>query len=388
MPGGVYGHLSARRLPAGYPQFFERAHGAHLWDADGGEYLDFMCGYGPNLLGYGHEAVNAAFVGQLAIGDVMTGPSPLAVELAETFVGMVEGADWVLFCKNGNDATTTALMTARRHTGRAIIVRAKGAYHGSAPWCALGTAGVGPYDQADQILHRYNDVEDLERAVREAGGDLAAIFVSPIKHDIVVDQELPDLAYAKRARELCDEHGALLVVDNVRAGFRLTRGCNWTSLGVVPDLSSWGKALANGHALSALTGSDNCRKAASEIFVTGSFWLAAAPMAASLVTLKIVRETKYLEHTIALGERLREGLRSTAERHGFGLRQTGPAQLPLILIDDDSDAALTFRWTDALVRRGIYFHPYHNMFFCAAMTEADIDHALEQADDAFVELRR
>ncbi len=386
MPGGVYGHLSVARLSSSHPQFFARAKGAHLWDMEGRRYLDFMCAFGPNLLGYGHQAVDAAYVEQLALGDVMTGPSPVAVELAETFVNMVDGVDWVLFCKNGNDATTAALMTARKHTGRATIVRAKGAYHGSAPWCALGEAGVGPHDQADQIFHRYNDVEDLERAVKQAGKDLAAIFVSPIKHDIIVDQELPDPAYARRARELCDETGALLVVDNVRAGFRLTRGCSWTAMGVTPDLSSWGKALANGHALSALTGSNACKSAASKIFVTGSFWFAAAPMAASLVTLKIIRETDYLEHTIRLGETLRTELHSLAQNHGFGLKQTGPAQIPLITFEDDADLTLTRDWTGALARRGIYFHPYHNMFLCAAMTEADIAHTLEQADAAFAEV--
>jgi len=387
MPGGVYGHLSTGKLSPNYPQFFAKAKGAHLWDVEGRKYLDFMCAFGPNLLGYGHDAVNAAYVDQLALGDVMTGPSPVAVELAETFVDMVDGVDWVLFCKNGNDATTAALMTARKHTGKATIVRAKGAYHGSAPWCALGDAGVGPHDQADQIFHRYNDVEDLERAVKQAGGDLAAIFVSPIKHDIIIDQELPDPAYARRARELCDETGALLVVDNVRAGFRLTRGCSWTAMGVTPDLSSWGKSLANGHALSALTGADVCKAAASQIFVTGSFWFAAAPMAAALVTLRILRETDYLEHTVRLAEKLRTGLHAAAQRHGFGLRQTGPAQIPLVTFEDDPELKLTNAWTGALVQRGVYFHPYHNMFFCAAMTEGDIDHALEQADGAFADIK-
>ena len=387
MPAGVYGHLSTARLPASYPQFFTKAKGARLWGTNGQSYLDFMCAFGPNLLGYGHGEVDAAYKAQLDDGDVMTGPGPVLVDLAETFVGMVDGADWVMFCKNGNDATTMAVMTARKHTGRATLVRAVGAYHGAMPWCALGPAGVGPHDQDDQILHRYNDVEDLERAVREAGADLAAIIVSPIKHDVFIDQELPDPAYAKRVRELCDETGALMIVDNVRAGFRLTRGCSWAAMGVAPDLSSWGKALANGHALSALSGANVCRQAASQIFVTGSFWMAAAPMAAAMTTLKIIRESDYLEHTIRLGEALRTGLHRAAQDHGFGLRQTGPAQLPLIMFEDDPEHVLTNAWNDALVRRGIYFHPFHNMFMCAAMTGADIAHAVEQADAAFREIR-
>lgn len=387
MPGGVYGHLSTAHLPEAYPQFFARAEGAYMWDVEGRRYIDYMCAFGPNLLGYGHETINRAFINQLALADVVTGPSPVAVELAETFVDMVDGVDWVLFCKNGNDATTAALMTARRHTGRATIIRATGAYHGSSPWCALGTQGIGPHDQADQILHRYNDVEDLERAVRQAGTDLAAIFVSPIKHDVFVDQELPDPNYARRARELCDETGALLIVDNVRAGFRLARGCSWSTVGVKPDLSSWGKALANGHALSILAGSDACRGAASNIFVTGSFWFAAAPMAAALATLKIFRESDYLEHTIRLGEALRTGLHAAAKDHGFGLRQSGPAQLPLILFEDDPNLTLVNGFNAALVAQGVYFHPYHNMFMCASMTMEDVTETLDKANIAFAKIR-
>lgn len=388
MPGGVYGHLSTTRLPANYPQFFVRAKGAHLWDADGRRFVDLMCAYGPNLFGYGHEEIDAAFVRQLGSGDTMTGPSPLIVELAETLTGMITGADWAMFCKNGNDATTAALMTARQHTGRATIVRASGAYHGSAPWCALGTNGVGPHDQADQIQCAYNDVGSLEAAVAAAGDGLAAIFASPIKHDFAVAQELPDPAYARRARELCDDRGALLVVDNVRGGFRLSRDCSWAAIGVVPDLSSWGKGLANGHALSALVGSDKARDAAASIFVTGSFWMQAAPMAASLVALRLIRETDYLEHTIRLGDMLRAGLQEAADRHGFGFTQSGPSQMPMMLFEDDPDLRLGLAWTSAAIDRGVYFHPAHNMFLCAAMDDADIEEAVAAGDAAFGEVRR
>jgi glutamate-1-semialdehyde 2,1-aminomutase len=117
--------------------------------------------------------------------------------------------------------------------------------------------------------------------------------------------------------------------------------------------------------------------------VTGSYWFASAAMAASLATLTLVRETDYLERTIALGERLRKGLDEAAGRHGFGLRQTGPAQLPLIMFEDDPDAAIGYRWNAALMARGVYFHPWHNMFMSAAMTLGDIDFALEAADEAF-----
>ncbi|HEX4742109.1 MAG TPA: aminotransferase class III-fold pyridoxal phosphate-dependent enzyme [Caulobacteraceae bacterium] len=383
IPNGMYGHQSAALLPDDYPQFFGKAQGAYLWDVDGNQYIDYMCGYGPNLFGYGHEAINKAYVDQLKLGDAMTGPGAAMVELAEAMTAQVSHADWAMFCKNGTDATTMAMMVARSHTRKNVIIRAKGAYHGSAPWCTPVKVGTAPSDQANQVFCDYNDIESLEAAVRQAGPDLAAIFASPIKHDTFVDQQLPSSDYARRARELCDEHGALLIVDDVRAGFRLARDCSWSLVGVKPDLSCWGKAIANGHPISALLGSNTCRQAAGTIFATGSYWFAAAAMAAGVVTQRLIRETDYLERTIALGERLRRGLDEAAQRHGFALRQTGPAQTPLIMFDDDPGYSKGYLWNAALLKRGVYFHPWHNMFMCAALTEADVDNTIDRADDAF-----
>src|SRR5436190_10952300 len=388
IPGGMYGHQAVGLLPDDYPQFFERGEGAHIWDADGNRYLDFMCAYGPNLFGYGHPEIDAAFVRQLGIGDTMTGPTGLMVELAEAMVGMVAHADWAIFCKNGTDATTMALTTARAHTRRRKVVRAKGAYHGAAPWCVPRPVGVIDSDKANQVFCDYNDVASLEAAVAEAGDDLAAIFAAPFKHDAFIDQAEPDPAYARRARELCDQTGALLVVDDVRAGFRLVRDCSWSRLGMQPDLSTWGKCLANGHPLSVMLGSDKARKAAANIFVTGSFWFQAATMAAALQTLKLIRESDYLERITALGERLRAGLAERAAAAGFGLRQTGPATMPLFLFDDDPDLRKGFCFSSEMLSRGVYVHPWHNMFMCAAMTEADIDGALAAAEGAFGALKQ
>ena len=120
----------------------------------------------------------------------------------------------------------------------------------------------------------------------KAGDDLAAVFAAPFKHDAFVDQKEPDPAYARRARELCDQTGALLVVDDVRAGFRVARDCSWSAIGVQPDLSTWGKCIANGHPISALLGNDKARAAAASIYVTGSFWFAGAAMAAGIETLQ------------------------------------------------------------------------------------------------------
>jgi glutamate-1-semialdehyde 2,1-aminomutase len=388
IPGGMYGHQSVGLLPDDYPQFFTGGDGAHLTDVDGRRYLDLMCAYGPNLLGYGQPTVDAAYVRRLEKGDALTGPTALMVELAEAMTAMVSHADWAMFCKNGTDATTMAMMTARAHTGRKTLVLAKGAYHGAAPWCTPRPGGVIPSDKAHQVFCAYNDIASLEAAVAEAGDDLAAIFAAPFRHDAFVDQAAPDLAYARRARELADERGALLVIDDVRAGLRIVRDCSWARIGVAPDLSTWGKCIANGHPISALLGNDKARSAAASIYVTGSFWFAGAAMAAGLETLRLVRETDYLERMEGLGTTLRAGLAERASAAGFGFRQTGPVTMPLFLFDDDPDLRKGFAWSSAMLSCGVYVHPWHNMFLCAAMTQADIAAALDAAEPSFAELKR
>ena len=387
IPGGMYGHQSTGLLPDDYPQFFARGKGAHLWDVDGNRYLDMMCAYGPNLFGYAHEAIDDAAIDRIRRGDPLTGPSELMVELAERMTALVTHADWAMFCKNGTDATTMALTTARAHTRRKTVVLAKGAYHGAAPWCTPRLPGTTPEDRANQIFCAYNDIASLEAAVEQAGGDLAAIFAAPIKHDAFIDQAAPDPAYARRARALCDETGALLVVDDVRGGLRIARDCSWSVVGVQPDLSTWGKCIANGHPISALLGSKPFMSAAASIYVTGSFWYAASPMAAALATLNLVETTDYLEKIEGLGSRLRNGLAERAAAHGFSLRQTGPAQMPLFLFDEDPDMRMGFRWSSEMLARGVYVHPWHNMFLCDAMTPADIDGALDAAEGAFSALK-
>ncbi|MCC6435008.1 MAG: aminotransferase class III-fold pyridoxal phosphate-dependent enzyme [Acidimicrobiales bacterium] len=387
IPNGMYGHESTRLLPASFPQFFGRAEGAHLWDVDGNRYLDLMCAYGPNLLGYRDHRVEAAAAAQAALGDAMTGPSAVMVELAEALVSMVGHADWAMFCKNGTDATTMAMTVARAQTGRRRVLVASRSYHGAAPWCTPVPAGVVPEERAFITTYAYNDTAGLEAAVAAAGDDLAAVFATPFKHDSFEDQALPDPAYAQRARQLCDETGAMLVIDDVRAGFRLARDSSWSLVGVEPDLSAWGKCIANGHPISALLGSDRCRKGAGAVYVTGSFWFAAVPMAAAIETLRILRESDYLEHTVALGEQLRSGLAAAAAAHGFSVRQTGPVQMPQVLFDGDPDLRVGFAWAAAMVERGVYVHPWHNMFLCAAMTAEDIEAAVAAAGDAFAQVR-
>ena len=382
VPGGMWGHMRAEGLPPGYPQFFARGEGCHLYDVDGRRYLDFMCSWGPIVLGHKHPQVEEAVRRQSAEGDCLNGPTARMVELAERLVGLVTHAEWALFSKNGTDATTTCVTLARGATGKRKIVLARGAYHGAVPWCTPHPFGVTSEDRAHVIYCRYNDVAGLEDAVAQAGDDLAGILVSAFRHDYGLDQELPDPAFAARARALADSKGAALILDDVRAGFRLSLHGSWHPLGVQPDLSAWSKAIANGYPLAAVTGNERFRDAASKLYVTGSFWCGANAMAAAIATLDVLEQHNAPEHMRAMGQRLRDGLFAQAKRHGIGIRQSGPPQMPTVLFDDDPDFVKGYRFVTEALSRGVYLHPKHNMFLSLAHTPADIDFALQVTDEA------
>ncbi|HEY3683267.1 MAG TPA: aminotransferase class III-fold pyridoxal phosphate-dependent enzyme [Streptosporangiaceae bacterium] len=387
LPNGVYGHMLVNALGDPYPQFIAKADGVRLTDVDGREYVDVMCAYGPMLLGYGHPGVRAAARAQEDLGDCVTGTPPVMVELAELFVDTVAAADWAMFAKNGTDATTTCVTIARAATGKKKVLVARGSYHGAAPWCVSRGEGVTPEDQAHLVFFEYNDLASVRAAVDEAGDDLAAVLVTPFRHDLKREQELADPEFAKGLREICDRTGAALILDDVRCGFRLDLAGSWEPLGVRPDLSAWSKAIANGYALAAVTGTDALREAVARVFVTGSFWYSAVSMAAAKATLTELRETDAIARVERAGTRLRTGLAAQAESHDFLITQSGPVQMPLLTFADDPDFTVGRRWAQECARRGVYVHPWHNWFLSAAHTDAEIDLALSRTEDAFAALR-
>ncbi|HEY7075873.1 MAG TPA: aminotransferase class III-fold pyridoxal phosphate-dependent enzyme [Solirubrobacteraceae bacterium] len=388
IPGGMYGHLSTARLGPDYPQFLARGEGARVWDVDGREFVDLMCTFGPILLGHAHPEVDAAAAATAARGDVLNGPGPEMVELAERLVDQVPHADWAMFAKNGTDATTLALVAARATTGRRRVLCARGSYHGIGGWSLpAAAAGTTAEDHANTFRFEYNDLASVEAAAAEAGeGEVAAIVCTPHRHDIFRDQELVDPAFACGVRALCDRIGAALILDDVRCGLRIDPRGSWEAVGVRPDLSAWSKSLANGYPLAALLGTDAFREGAAQMTATGSFWLAAAPMAAALTTLRILEETDGVETMRRSGRRLQEGLRTAAATHGHAVSVTGPAQMPLLLFADDPEFAKVRAWANACAKYGVYLHPIHNWFLSAAHDDETIDVALERIDRAFAEV--
>lgn len=389
IPNGMYGHQSVKYFTNDVPQYFAKAKDAYLWDVDGNQYIDYLCGYGTNLLGYLDSRVETVVQKQFLLGDGMTGPTEHMVKLAEDFTQMVNHADWAMFCKNGSDATMIALMCARAYKGKNKVLIASGTYHGAQIWNTPLPAGTTPEDRANIVYFQYNDLNSLKDAIKSVNGEFAAIFATPFRHEVLYDQYYVTPEYAQECRKLCDEYEALLIVDEVRTGLRLSRDCYWTSeYGVNPDLTTWGKAIANGHPISAVLGAEKVRTAAESIYVTGSYWFAAVPMAAAVETLRIVRETNYLETMFKNADALRKGISEQAISYGFGVRQTGPSVMTQILFDDETeDRKLGKTWTAELSKLGTLFSFYHNMFITESHSEADITKTLEYTDEAFRRLK-
>ncbi len=387
IPNGMYGHMSVQaRMPAGYPQFIERADGVHLWDTDGNRYIDLMCAFGPMLLGYGHRSVEAAADAQRKQRNTATAPAPVLVDLAEALVRQFAHAQWCVFGKNGTDATTLSVTIARATTGKRKILVAKGAYHGAAPWCTPAPAGVLAEDRAHLLHYEFNNVASLTAAAAQAGDDLAGVVASGFLHDAFRDQAEPTIEFVQAARALCDKTGAALILDEVRAGLRLSLAGSWAHLGVEPDISAWSKAIANGHPLAAVLGNDKFRNGAEQVYATGSFWFEAAPMAAGLETLRVANEVDLPAKLKASGDRLRTGWHRQSQAADFKLRQTGPGCMPMVLFDDDPKLETGFRFTALALDEGLYLHPWHNMFLSLAHDEAVIDEVLEITERVFAQL--
>jgi glutamate-1-semialdehyde 2,1-aminomutase len=389
VPGGMHGHKAVWRLPTGYPQFFSGGEDAYVVDADGRRLVDLMCSWGPVVLGHGRAEVERAVAAQLAAGDCLDGPAPVMVELAELLVDTVAHADWMIVAKNGSDVMTLGVQVARAATGRRVVIAAEGSYHGNGAWCSgVGTPGVLPEERAHVVRIAYNDVASLEAAVSTYADDLAAVVLTPFRHDVRRDLEPVDPAFARRARALCDERGAVLVLDEVRTGLRADPRGSWEVLGVRPDLSGWSKAIANGHPIATLLGTDALAGAASAVHATGSFWLSAAPMTAAVATIGIARLPEVRAGTDAAGAALQSGLRSQAEHHGLAVVVSGPPAMPFLTFEGDADFEAARLWAAACLQRGVYLHPTHNWFLGSAHTTEVVEVALSATDDAFAAVRR
>ncbi len=388
IPGGIPGHTSpAATLPLASPYYAERGEGCRYWDVDGNEYIDLLCGYGPLVLGYQHPEVEEAAERQRRQGDCFSHPAPVMVQLAEHLVSLVDFAGWAVFGKNGSDMTTWAVQVAREHTGRKKILKVAGAYHGSHAWCTPGHGGLIEEDLAHIHAFPWNDLDAFEALLKKHADQIAGVVTTAFHHPAFGDSELPAPGFLRGVQEACQRQGAVFILDDVRSGFRLNLGGSHRHYGFEPDIICFSKALANGHPLSAALGRDTLKKAAGRVFLTGSFWNNAVPMAAALATLRVIEREDVTARIARVGAALREGMQRLADGYGLKIRYTGHDTMPYMTFADERNFFRSQSFSREAVRHGVFFHPHHNWFLGGAHRMADIEQILVAADAGFAAVR-
>jgi glutamate-1-semialdehyde 2,1-aminomutase len=408
IPGGV--SSSMRGIE---PRAFVRAEGQHIWDADGNRYVDFHGAFGPIILGHADPRVASRVREDTASMDIVgAGVSELEVELAEKLHRLIPSAEKVLFANSGSEATYHAIRVSRAFTGKRKVVKFQGCYHGWHDYTAanvissaqrVGTidpisSGIGRQSLDEIIVLRFNDVEQLETVMAQHGNEIACIILEPIIHTIGC--VLPTQAFIEALRRTATEQGAMLIFDEVVTGFRHHLGGYQAICGVTPDLTTLGKAIANGYPVAALAGRADVMdrfntRLEGDVHFGGTFNGNAFSMVASLATIEILEADNGAIHRrlYALGERMRVGLDAIVERLGITARPTSFGSVFVcyftdrdVLSFDDAlknDADMYVAFHREMTNRGFYMLPMNlkRNHLTAAHTEEDVDDALSAADE-------
>jgi glutamate-1-semialdehyde aminotransferase len=295
------------------PNFVTRAAGPCVWDADGNRYIDYIMGLGPVILGHAYPAVNKAAASQLSDGISFSLPHPVEVEVAETLRRLVPCAKMVRYGKNGSDATSGAVRLARAYTGREVIACC--GYHGWQDWF-IGTTsrnrGVPAAVRNLTVPFPYNDIDSLNAIFHAHPGAIAAVIMEPVSFAAPKDR------YLQEVKDLCNQNGALLIFDEVLAGFRFALGGAHGHFGVDPDLACFGKAIANGFPLSAIVGKADVMHLFEDVFFSFTFGGDAISLAAAKATLREFEGSNVPAHLWRVGQHLQNETNRLAERAGVG----------------------------------------------------------------------
>jgi glutamate-1-semialdehyde 2,1-aminomutase len=410
IPGGVSSPVRAFKGVGGDPVFIRAADGAYLIDLDGKRYVDYICGYGPHILGHRHPAIVAAVQEALGRGTTFGAPTLEEVELAETILAAMPNLEMVRLVNSGTEATMSALRLARAATGRDKFLKFEGCYHGHAdPFLVaagsgaktLGTPsspGVPQTVVADTLLAPYNDLDAVEARFREHGEGIAAIFVEPIAGNM--GMVLPQPGFLEGLRRLCDAHGALLIYDEVMTGFRVAHGGAQALFpGVKPDLTTLGKVIGGGLPIAAYGGRRDLMEQVSPagpVYQAGTLSgnpIAVAAGMAALTTLAADGGAAYTRLE-AIGQSLVTGLQEVARRRSIPLsieRRGGmlgfffTAGPVASMADVDAADQERFRRVfHRLLGAGVHLppSPYEALFFSLAHGDREISHTLEAFDQA------
>ena len=420
IPGGA--GSSARTVKFGwkpYPPFIAQGTGSRMRDVDGHEYIDYLLGLGPDILGHRHPVVTQAVAAAIAEYGTSFGlPYELEIEAASKVVDAVPSLEMVRFTNSGSEAVGTAVRLARAFTGRRILVRFEGHYHGwqdTVYWSnhvdpeAAGpadhprpvAAGPGvPLELADTLeVLTWNDFDSFRRLMDERGHEIAAVITEPAVFN--TGCILPEPGYLELLRSETSKHGALLIFDEVITGFRFCRGGGQEWFGVMPDLTTLAKGLGGGFPVAAIGGTREVMGMIAEgrYSHSGTYNANVVQCAAVSATMDLLAEPGLFERQRALGDRLANGLRDMAAGAGIPARVEGLGTVFQIWFTDHpirnwrdaeryADETTFTRWWQEMLLRGVMFHPsqYENLFVSLVHTDADVDETLEKAAETFAVL--
>jgi len=408
IPAGVNSPVRAFRAVGGTPPFLERAAGPHLWDADGKRYIDYLGSWGPMVAGHTHpavvEAVQAAASRALSFGA----PTEAEVEMAETLCRLVPSLEMVRLVSSGTEATMTALRLARGHTGRSVIVKFEGCYHGHADALLVkagsgaltfgnpSSAGVPAQTAAHTLVLDYNDAAGARALFEQRGAEIAGVIVEPVAGNM--NLVLPVPGFLETLRELCTRHGAVLILDEVMTGFRVALGGAQARFGIRPDLTTLGKVIGGGLPVGAVGGRREIMEKIAPlgpVYQAGTLSGNPVAVAAGLATLKLVDTPGFQVRVEATTRALVEGLAAEAKRAGvtfsaqsigsmFGVyfREAPPQSFAEVM---QCDRERFNRFFHAMLERGIYLAPsaYEAGFVSAAHGAREIEETLAAARAAF-----
>ena len=411
IPGGVNSPVRAFRAVGGSPVFFERASGPYLWDADGARYIDYVGSWGPMLAGHGHPAVVEAVQEAASRALSFGAPTEAEIELAELLCRLVPSLELVRLVSSGTEATMTALRLARGFTGRSLMVKFEGCYHGHADALLVkagsgaltfgnpSSAGVPAETAAGTVVLDYNNAAQARRLFQEKGKDIAGVIVEPVAGNM--NLVLPAAGFLETLREECTRHGAVLIFDEVMTGFRVARGGAQQRFGIRPDLTTLGKVAGGGLPLAAVGGR---REIMEKIAPLGPVYQAGTlsgnpiAVAAGLATLKIVSASGFCEKVESTTRRLVEGLcaaanesnttfsaQSIGSMFGVYFRSTPPKSFAEVM---QCDRERFNRFFHEMLVRGVYLAPsaYEAGFVSAAHGADEIEATLAAARAAFAKL--
>ncbi|MDX9843033.1 MAG: glutamate-1-semialdehyde 2,1-aminomutase [Aquabacterium sp.] len=416
IPGGVNSPVRAFRAVGGTPRFITRAEGAYMWDAEGARYIDYIGSWGPMILGHGHPEVLEAVQKAALDGFSFGAPTEREVELAEEILKLAPGVEQVRLVSSGTEAGMSAIRLARGYTGRSKLIKFEGCYHGHADallvkaGSGLATfghptsAGVPPEVVQHTLVLEYNNIAQIEEAFATQGAEIACVMIEPIAGNMnFVRASVP---FMKRIRELCTQHGALLVFDEVMSGFRVALGSAQSIYareipGFQPDMSVFGKVIGGGMPLAAFAAS---REIMSKLAPLGPVYqagtLSGNPVATAcgLTTLKLIQRPGFFEALSTRTQSLMDGLTQAATQagvplvadcqggmFGFFFADTLPQNYQQVMA---KGSGRFNRFFHLMLDRGVYFAPamYEAGFVSAAHTEQDIADTVAAAAEAFRQL--